>query len=351
MLESGAIAPESAMSRPNAPARRATMRKLRPCLFACLCLGLVCAAAPAAAQWLSRDAEAMGTTVRIALWHTDAAAGERLVDAALAELRRVGREFHPWDEGSQLARLNADAARGWQPVSAELLALLQRAHHYSELSDGAFDITFASVGRLHDYRSGVAPDEGERERARDLIDYRQIEIDADHRRVRYTREGVVADLGGIAKGHAVARAAALLRKAGVTHAEVTAGGDTHFLGDHRGRPWSVGVQHPRRRGESLALLPLIDEAISTSGDYERYFVADGVRYHHIIDPAQGRSAADLRSASVIGPDALSTDALSTSVFVLGAADGLALIETLPGYDALLVDGAGRLHYSSGLARR
>lgn len=318
-------------------------------LLTLLCLMLL--GFPLQAQWLTRNAEAMGTSVRIELWQPDAATGERLIDSALAELQRVGREFHPWREGSQLAELNRAAAGGWQPVSAELFGLLQRADQFSALSGGAFDITFASVGRLHDYRRGVKPDAASRAQARALIDYRQVALDGAQQRVRYRREGVVVDLGGIAKGHAVERAATLLRRAGVEHAQITAGGDTRFIGDRRGRPWGVGVQHPRQPGEALALLPMIDEAISTSGDYERYFVDGGVRYHHIIDPARGESADQLQSASVLGSDSLTTDALSTTVFVLGIEAGLALINRLPNTECVLVDTRGRLHYSNGLLRR
>jgi thiamine biosynthesis lipoprotein len=156
------------------------------------------------------------------------------------------------------------------------------------------------------------------------------------------------DLGGIAKGHAVDRCIAILVQAGITDASVAAGGDSRIVGDRNGHPWTVGIRHPRRENEMSAVLPLVDTAISTSGDYERFFERDGIRYHHILDPQTGRSAAGAWSVTILGPDATTTDALSTSVFVLGVERGLSLIDRLPGVDAIVIDPQGQLRYSEGL---
>jgi thiamine biosynthesis lipoprotein len=162
---------------------------------------------------------------------------------------------------------------------------------------------------------------------------------------------VIINLGGIAKGYAVESVINLLRDAGIRHAMATAGGDTRLLGDRRGRPWMVGIRDPDSGEDVVTRLALIDEAISTSGDYERFFVEDDVRYHHILNPDTGRSAGMLRSASVIGPDATVTDGLSTSVFVLGPEKGLQLIESYEGYEAVLIDPDHSVHFSSGLDPR
>ena len=167
-------------------------------------------------------------------------------------------------------------------------------------------------------------------------------------RVRFSHPGVSIDLGGIAKGYAVDRCVELLREQGVTQGMVAAGGDSRIIGDRMGRPWTVGVQNPRNEREMIALLPLEDTAVSTSGDYERYFEEDGVRYHHIINPSNGDSARDVRSVTILGPEGLFTDALSTAVFVLGLDKGLGLIDELPGIDAVVVDGAGNLRYSADI---
>ena len=164
-----------------------------------------------------------------------------------------------------------------------------------------------------------------------------------------TTDDVALDLGGIAKGYAVERAARWLRMRGVEHAVLNAGGDTRVLGDRRGQPWVVGIRHPRAEDDVMTKMPLIDEAISTSGDYERFFEENGERYHHIINPGTGLPTDALMSVTVIGSDAVLTDALSTTVFVLGMEGGLELIEQYPGYEAIIVDREGLLRYSSGRA--
>ena len=156
------------------------------------------------------------------------------------------------------------------------------------------------------------------------------------------------NLGGIAKGYAVERGIAVAQRYGVKHARVTAGGDTRLLGNRQGMPWMVGVQNPRDESAVAVTIPLENEAISTSGDYERYFEEDGERYHHIIVPSTGAPAGEVHSATIIGPDAVITDALSTSVFVLGVDKGLRLIATLPDYEGIVIDDEGQMFYSTGL---
>jgi len=171
--------------------------------------------------------------------------------------------------------------------------------------------------------------------------------------VRFGKPGMRIDLGGFAKGYAVDNAITLLQRLGIAHAYVAAGGDSRVLGDRRGRPWTVAIRDPRRAGEVIAVLPLEDTAISTSGDYERYFdepLPGGgvVRHHHLIDPASGRSPQDVTSVTILAPDGLTAEALSKTVFVLGAARGLELLETTPGVDAVIIDAHGRLHATPGL---
>jgi thiamine biosynthesis lipoprotein len=181
-----------------------------------------------------------------------------------------------------------------------------------------------------------------------LIDYRFVKLDHLSSTVSFERAGVRINLGGIAKGYAVERGINLLRNAGVAHAIVTAGGDSRLLGDRRGKPWMVGIRDPRVDGQVAISIPLADEAVSTSGDYERYFEEDGVRYHHILTPSTGKPASSVHSATVFGPDAVFTDALSTSVFVMGVDQGLRLIATLPDYESIVIDAAGQIYYSDGL---
>lgn len=305
-------------------------------------------AVPAAAEWTSGSEAIMGTEVRVELWHEDAAAARAAIAAVMAEMRRIDRAMSTYKPESELSRLNRAAARGPVRVSRELYDLIARALAFSRETQGAFDITYSSVGHLYDYVRGAGPTDEEIARRLDAVDYRHVVLDPQAVTVRYAREGVRVDLGGIAKGHAVDRSIALLAKRGITAAIVTAGGDTRVLGDHRGRPWMIGIRDPRRREDVIAVVPLVNAAISTSGDYERYFERDGVRHHHILNPKTGRSARGLRSVSVIGPDSTTTDALATSVFVLGAERGMRLVERMPGIEAILVDEHGRLSYTQGL---
>lgn len=302
-------------------------------------------------QWMRRDEAIMGTAVHVDLWAARREQGDRAMDAVMAEMHRIDHRYSPHRPDSELSRINREAAETAVPLSDECFHLIARAKAFSELSGGAFDISYAAVGRLYDYRRGLRPDPSTLARARASVGWQHLELDAATRSLRFARPGMCIDLGGFAKGHAVEQAAQILRAHGVRSAYVAAGGDSRVLGDRRGRPWSVAVRHPRRAGEVVAVLPLLDVAVSTSGDYERYFERDGVRFHHLLDPATGRCPDHVRSVTIVAPDGLTSEALSKSVFVLGVERGLALVDRMPGVDAVVVDADGELHFSSGLERR
>jgi thiamine biosynthesis lipoprotein len=140
----------------------------------------------------------------------------------------------------------------------------------------------------------------------------------------------------------------LLLKAGISSAIVTAGGDSRIIGERGDRPWYIGIKNPRQQDDNAVMIPLSDTAISTSGDYERFYIEDGVRFHHILSPQTGLPVDSVQSVSIIAPNAVDSDALSTTVFVLGVEKGLALVNGLPGIDAIIIDAAGKLHYSADL---
>lgn len=290
----------------------------------------------------------MGTRIGIEVWHQDETQAQQAIDAVLDEFHRLDQALSPYIESSELYKVNRDAAQQPVVISKEFFNLLNISLDYSQLTDGAFDITFASIGYQYDYRKGVKPNDQAIAKALPLINYRLIKLDPTSLSVYFERPGVRIDLGGIAKGYAVDCSIQILKNQGIEHALVSAGGDSRLLGDHRGRPWHIGIQAPRKKKALAAVLPLSETAISTSGDYERYFERDGVRYHHIISPKTGRSAGELQSVTVLGPNATRTDALSTSVFVLGLHDGLALIDRLPDVEAVIIDNQGTMHSSKGL---
>jgi len=306
-------------------------------------------AAPAAlAEWVGDSRPMMGTEVSVYLWSDDPEAGRRALEEVFNEAARIDRLMSTYKDASEISKINREAASGPVPASDELFTLIRRSLDISVLTHGAFDITYDSVGQHYDFRGRKRPDEATVEAERALIDFHQVKLDKAAGTVAFTREGVRINLGGIAKGYVVERGVDILRLRGIQHAVVTAGGDSRLLGDRRGRPWMVGIRHPREEGEVAISLPLTDEAISTSGDYERYFDEDGVRYHHIIRPSTGAPAEGMHSATVIGPDAVITDALSTSVFIMGVDAGLALIAALPDYESIVIDAQDRIYYSDGL---
>jgi len=290
----------------------------------------------------------MGTEIGVYLWHDDPQVGPRALEAVFTEVARLDRLMSTYIEESRISEINRDAAS--RPVEAgdELFGLILRSLDIAVLTRGAFDITYDSVGQHYDFRQGRRPDDETVAAELPLIDYRLVEANRGDGTVKFLQSGVRINLGGIAKGYAVERGIQVLQRFGVRHARVTAGGDTRLLGDRRGQPWMVGIRDPRDENSVAVTLPLEDEAISTSGDYERFFEEDGERYHHIIVPSTGTSAGDVHSATIIGPDAVLTDALSTSVFVLGVDQGLRLIATLPDYEGIVIDADGKMFYSDGL---
>ena len=290
----------------------------------------------------------MGTEISVYLWHDDPASAAAALEAVFEEASRINELMSTYIEESTISRVNREAASGPVEAGDELTGLVLRSLDISTLTRGAFDITYDSVGQYYDFREHLRPDQETIESDLDRIDYRLVKLDANAQTVEFAKDGVRINLGGIAKGYTVERCGTILRDLGIRNAIVTAGGDSRLLGDRRGKPWIVGVRNPREEGEVAVRIPLEDEAISTSGDYERYFDEDGIRYHHIIQPDTGTPAEGVHSATIVGPDAVITDALSTSVFVMGVDDGLTLISTLPDYEGIVIDATGRMYYSDGL---
>jgi len=306
-------------------------------------------ALPARAEWLSRTVDGtMGTRIVVELWSDDRAAGERDIDAVMAKMRQIDTDMSTYKPDSEISRVNAHAAQGPVKISKELFGLLETALEYSRITDGAFDITYASVGFMYDFRARHRPTEQQIDAALPAVNYHHVLLDRATGTVRFSQPGVRIDLGGIAKGYAVDRGIEILQKRGIQHALVSAGGDSRIIGDRFGKPWIVGIRHPDHKEQVIARLPLVDTAISTSGDYERYFDEDGVRYHHIIDPRTGHSASAVRSATVLAPTATRTDGLSKTAFVLGAEEAIRIYEKLGDVDAVIVRPDGKVLYTKGL---
>ncbi len=292
--------------------------------------------------------EAMATRVVVTL-----PADERARDHAAAVFEvfhDVEARVSEWRDGSAIAAVNRAAGGATVPVDPDTLALVQRGVEIGRRTGCAFDVTWAALWGVWDFKGPPRlPEPAEIAARLPLVDCTRVEVDPEHGTVRLPIPGMKLGLGGIAKGWALDRAAATLRARGVEDFNLLAGGQVLAGGHHGDRPWRVGIRDPRGGPEDwFAVVEASDLSVSTSGDYERYFELDGVRYHHILDPRTGWPARGLRSVTVVSADATLADALSTAIFVLGPDEGLALAAGWDGVEALLVDDEGRVLQTPGL---
>ena len=309
---------------------------------------LLCSAISAQAEWYKAEHAIMGTEIALEIWHQNPNRAEVCANQVFTEMRRIDALMSPFKPNSELSKINNLAADQAVVISDELFSLIGESIKYSELSSGAFDITFSSVGYLYDYRLKKHPSNAIINELLPAINYRHLVLDKSKRSIRYAMKGVRIDLGGIAKGYAIDNAVAMLRACGVDNGVVKAGGDSFMIGTRNGRPWMLGVKHPRQENKIVLRLPLSNVAVSTSGDYERFFIEDGNRIHHIISPKTGKSVSENWSVTVIGDSALKTDALSTTLFVMDLKSAMELVDKLKDVDAIIIDANGKMHYSSGL---
>jgi len=304
------------------------------------------------AQWFNFSGDAMTTRVDMVFWDEDAQHAEQLSQKVFDEFERIDQSMSRYKPESELSKVNRLAGDKAVPVSDELFWILNKSQKISQLSNGAFDMTFASLGYLYDFRKKEQPDKALIKTLLPKINYHHVSLTktAGEKTVSFTEKNVMLDLGGIAKGYTVDKAIEILQVNGIKHARLSAGGDMRLLGDKKGKPWMVGIKDPRNEANFVVALPLANISISTSGDYERFFIdAEGKRIHHILSPKTGRPARGVESVSVIGPDTTTTDGLSTAIFVLGVEKGLTLVDKLPGIDAVIVDKNHRLFFSKDLA--
>jgi FAD:protein FMN transferase len=314
-----------------------------------------CRATPPAATLVEETRLAMGSALQVAVWTSDETGARHAIDAVFAEFERLDSALSVWRENSDVQRLNAAAGRESVAVGPDTLAVLEAAQYASRETRGAFDITFGALSDVwrfdHDQDNEVPSPEEILTRL-PLVDHAAVSTDRRSGTARIARVGVTVHLGGIGKGYAVDRSAALLRAAGFDAFLLQSGGDLYAAGRRGDRPWRVGLHDPRGAGgEIFATIQLRDETFSTSGDYERFFIKDGVRYHHLLDPHTGQPARQCRSVTIVARSALQADWLSTGVFLLGPEEGMALVERLPEVEAVIVTAENDVRVSSGLSDR
>lgn len=297
----------------------------------------------------------MGTEVRLTAVLSDEAAAASAFDEVFREFDRLEALMTVWRDESEIARLNREAGLHQVPVSPEVREVLLIARQVSEWTEGRFDVTFGALSGLwkfdHD-QDNTVPDPDEVRRQLPLVNYRDLVVDESAGTAFLRRSGMRVNLGGVGKGYAVDRAVAILRRRGLRDFMVQAGGDLYAAGRRGDRPWRLGIRDPRGPADrSFAAIDLRDSSFSTSGDYERFFMRDGRRYHHIINPHTGEPARGCRSVTIAARTATLADALSTGVFVIGPAEGMALIERLPDVEGVIVTDQNRVLVSSGLKGR
>jgi thiamine biosynthesis lipoprotein len=295
---------------------------------------------------------AMGTKVEMRIWTDRATAAKAAMDDAEAEIKRIEAMMTTWTDTSEVSKINANAGGDAVPISQELVEVLQGARAIHDASSGVFDITFYAMHGLWKFDQDLVanvPTDAEIAARLPFVNGDLVEVDATKRTARLGKKGMMINLGGIAKGYAVDRATEVLRKNGFTSVMVQAGGDLLVKGRKGSDPWKVGIRDPRGKdGDFFALAPITDAAFSTAGDYERSFIKDGVRYHHIIDPRTGKPATACRSVTIFAPDALTADELDDAVFILGPEKGLPLVEAREGVGAVIVDKDNKVWISKRL---
>jgi thiamine biosynthesis lipoprotein len=291
----------------------------------------------------------MGTTVELTVVAPTPEAGEAALKAGFAEVARLEQVFSSYRTDSELAAVNARAGSGPTPASSDFVTLLARSLAVARDTGGAFNPLMGPVIKLWGIpQAPKVPTPEELVALKPLVDLKGVTVNAKAGTVTLARPGMALGFGGIAKGYTADRVKALLEARGIRAGIVAVAGDLRVFGTRPdGSPWRIGVRHPRDDTKPLATLALTDGAVSTSGDYERFFVVDGKRYHHILDPRTLWPATDAVSVTVLAPQGVVADGLSTALFVMGVDAGQALVERTPGVEALFVAPDGTVTASSG----
>jgi len=315
-----------------------------------LLLPAILSCSPKEQELLKRTQFIMGTLVEITVREPDQRKAQSAISLAFDEMRRLEKLMSTHLPDSEISRLNAKAgAKASLTASPEVLEVIRRGIYWGNQSNGALDISIGPVSRLwkFDNDNPTIPDTKRLAEAVGLVNFREIKIDKSN--VRLKQPGMSLNLGAIAKGYAVDKAMKVLEKNGVRHALINAGGDLKVMGQRKdGQPWNIGLQHPRQPEKMIASFALSDGAIATSGDYQKYFIKENTRYHHILNPKTGYPVSGVMSATVVTETVMDADALSTALFVMGTKKGLAFINSLKDVEGLLMNQDSTLHFSQGM---
>ncbi len=311
--------------------------------------GLVLTTACARQRTVQKSETIMGTEITITVVARSAAEGDAAIEAGMAELRRLDAMMSLYKDTSEITAVNLAAGKHPVKVSPEMIEVVEDAAVISKLSKGVFDLTIGPLVVLWQMRlkEGKIPTDAEIARIKPLVNYRNIVVDKKSSTIYLKKAGMIMDFGGM-KGYAADRVAAIFRKRGIANAVIAVAGDIWVLG-HRddGKPWRIGVQHPREHDKVLAVLDLSDKYVSTSGDYERFVIREKKRYHHIIDPRTGKPSKGVISATLVGDKGAFIDPLTKVPFILGPEEGLKIVRKL-GAQAIIVDDQGKVYTTDGI---
>ena len=291
---------------------------------------------------VKRSKVLLGTIVEIQIRSADVELADKVIGDAFNEINRIDKLLSIYDSQSPVFKINS-SPDSILNVDEEIFSLMQKCNSLSQLSSGAFDISIGSVISVWGFGKGnpAIPTHADLKKALENSGWRHVGFPSNNRLKK--SNGVKFDFGGVAAGYAADKAIDVIAKSGITDALVNTGGEIQGIGDD----WTIGIQHPRMRGQLLEKLKFHGKAIVTSGDYEQYFEENGKRYNHIINPKDGFPAPDCQSVTIIADNALTADALATGIFVLGPVKGLELAERLENIEAYIVDSAGHIRQSSG----
>ena len=321
-------------------------------LFLLVCLFFVgCQGTP---HVYKRSQMLMGTLVFVTAIGPDESTAQSATEKGLREIRRLEELLSTWIPSSELSRVNAAAGQEAVSVSPETFEVIRQSLEMARLTEGGFNIAVGPAVAAWDAGgTGNIPTRQELEALRPRVDLSQIQLNDRLQTIRLGRAGMQLDVGGIGKGYAADLAAKVMRDAGASAGVVAISGDIKTFGrmpDHE--RFVFGIQHPRKeQGEILGRIELENEAVSTAGDYQRYFEKDGVRYHHILDPLTLQPAKGCQSVTIIAKEGVIADGLDTGIFVMGPEKGMTLIEALPDVEGVIVAQDGHVSVSSGLLGR
>ncbi len=292
---------------------------------------------------------ALGTLAEVTLRGGSQGAKEASL-AVFDELKRL-EDLTSFHKPSALTELNDNAGKKPVQVERELFSMIRESLRVAEVTHGAFDPTVGALTRLWQFSGGNEPRlpaQSEIDEALTKVGWHKVQLDADAGTIFLPEQGMALDLGGIVKGLALNRAAQIVKEKGIASALINIGGDIVAVGEKTpGKPWRVGVKDPRNEGGIVAVASLADKVIVTSGDYERFFIRDGRRYHHILNPRTGYPAEGVQSVTIVGPIGVTLQPFGTAAFVTGPEDGLKLFKSVPGAEGFAIDSAGKLHLSPG----